>query len=135
MTYEADFRNYLVNHADATALRALVTEIYWFRLPQGPTYPSIRIHTVTSEPGWILSGDDGWQTTTLQLSIFDQAHATCVSIREALRSLLHGAIFSYGSTDFKSVRFINSNEYWLTDAPEGYVHMPCDFRLMHRDTP
>jgi len=135
MTYEQDFYGYLANHADGTALRSLVsTRIYWGKLPQSPTFPNLRLTSVTTEPGWVLTGDDGWQTTTIQVSVFDRLHATCVSIREALRTLLHGQAISYGSTDFKSIRFINTLEMWVDDTPGGYWHLPCDFRIMHRDS-
>jgi len=135
MTYEQDFYNYLATHADATALRALVSSrIYWLQLPQPPTFPAVRVNQITAAPGFVLEGNDSWQETRLQVSIFDTAHAVCVSVREALRTLLHGKRITHGTTVFSSIRMTDINELWIDDTPGGYLHMPIDFNIFHTTT-
>ncbi len=132
MNFEKDLYAYLTTHADTTTLRGLVsTRIYWLNAPQRPTFPFILISVIDADPGFILDGDDGHQTTTLQVSLMGPDHSALVTIREELRKLLHGQRITQDSTEIKSSRLVAVDEFWVDDTPSGYVHMPCDFRFIH----
>tara|TARA_S200002703_G_scaffold61685_1_gene53588 strand:- start:10650 stop:11057 length:408 start_codon:yes stop_codon:yes gene_type:complete len=133
MSFESDLYSYLSTHADATALRAIVsTRIYWATTPQNPTYPYIQISTVSTEPQHTLGGDDGFTETRLQFSVFDRVHTVCLSVRDALRTLLHGnQRITEGSTTFQSILMGDVRELWEDDAPGGFMHMPIDFDFIH----
>ena len=136
MSMEADLYSYLSTHADAAALRTLVnSKIFWGTIPQNESMPYIRVNTVTTEPGKTLGGDDGQTTSTLQFSIFDQQHPVCVSIREALRSLLHdNKRFTEGTTVFHHILMGEYFEDWVDEPDYGYMHMPVDFQFYHSTT-
>lgn len=136
MTYETDFYDYLANHADATAFRAAIggTRIYWGRMPQSPTFPLVVIDTIDALPGYTLNGDNGLQETTLQITIAAATPSACVTIREALRSLLHGVSqVSNGSTLFHSVTIRNFTETYIDDEPGGFFNLPVDVQFIHGD--
>lgn len=136
MSFESDLYSYLSTHADAAALRSLVsTRIYWLTTPQNPTMPYIQISTVTEEAGNTLGGDDGFTNTRLQFSVFDRAHTVCLSIKAALKSLLHGnKRFTTGGTLFQSILMGNAFELWEDEPPNGYMHLPIDFHFIHTTT-
>ena len=131
MQIEQDIYDYLKNHADAAALRALVSRIYWLQVPQSPTWPTLRLSTVNTDPGYLLEGDSTFEVITLEFSIFTDDHAEAVSIREALRALLHGQVIVNGSTDIQSSIMSDTREFWIDDTPGGYLHMPVDFRMIY----
>lgn len=134
MTYEQDLYDYLVNHAAAAALRSAIgaSRIYWLRLPQAPTYPLMVIDTVDAQPGHTLNGDNDLQMTVLQFTIVADTPSECISIREALRDLLHGTSqVSNGSTLFHSFTLQNFRETWIDDTPKGHVDMPVDVHMIH----
>lgn len=138
MTYETDLYAYLATHADAAALRSAIgaARIYWTRVPQPPTFPLVVIDTVDARPDYTLGGDNGLQNTTLQFSILAATAEACVTIREALRALLHGVSqLTAGATLFHSFTLRDFREFWTDDTPAGYVTMPVDVQMIHGSAP
>lgn len=136
MSFESDLYSYLSAHADASALRAIIgTRIYWMTTPQHPTLPYIQITTVSGDPGKVLSGADGHDEARLQFSIFGATPTVCISIRDALRDLLHAnKRFTEGSTVFQSILMQERGEVEISDPEGNYLHRPVDFDFIHSTT-